>query len=1745
MTHRPTSASAASLLPLRRGGWLLLALTAWLLAACGEETLRAASPPECGDGSVDEGEQCDDNDDRSRDGCSSSCEIEAGYACVGEPSVCTAAAEDTGGSGDTGVTDTGGSGDTGVADTGGSGDTTVTDTGGSGDADVIEDSSGSGDTTDTTADTTDPGPPRCGDGLVRPGERCDDGNTDNSDGCNSACFVEPNFGCVGEPSICTATDLAPVCGNSVMEAGEVCDDGNTSSGDGCTVRCNLEAGFACSGSPSVCVVDLCRGVSCTALEGACQAAVCNPSTGICDLYPRLDGTFCDDANLCTSGDSCQAGACTGTATVCADTAGGCATGICNPMTGACDATPLPDCTPCEGGSFCAGGTCGGLPPGRAYSFDAASDLADFTTGGSTPWLWDGAEGHSGTGSLRAGTIGASQSSTLTITVDTASASTLRFWVKTSTESCCDELSLTLNGVTETTVWAGTLDWTEVTRPLPVGRNTITFTYSKDTSLDVGSDTVWIDDLDLGTTAGSTCVDNGCGESVFNGTSCVVCEPQPDGAACDTVAGDCTSGTCNRGACIPEPVANGTSCNAGSECAVGSCRAGVCDGSTVVPDCTPCAGGTDFCGGGVCGGSGATVVDFSDAADTAAFTTVTGSAWSADAAQGHDAPAAFRSGATATSATSRTRFTTTVTSAGTELRFWLKTSSESGFDKLRLYVNGTVDATTWSGETAWTEVVRTLPVGTVTIEFEYGKDGSGISGSDAVWIDDLSVTSGASRSCLAGACGDSIFNGTTCLFCDSSFEGVSCDTDAGDCVSNSCTGGACVANPVANGSNCASGSECAVGSCSDGTCAITPLSDCTTCAGGTEFCAGGLCGGVSSDLRYGFETAADLAAFRMQGAQPWATSTVAPHSGTSAMKSGTIADSQRSRATLSLTLDRASTLTFWLKTSSESTYDKLVLVINGTDDATTWSGETAWTQVTRPVPAGATTIEFAYRKDISNAVGSDAVWVDDITIADAGNQCAGSACGDSVFDGTACVSCDLSFEGLACENDPTDCNLGVCAAGRCAPQPVSNGADCVGADDPCNVGACLDGSCTGFPVDNGTACPGFDDACNAGACIDGVCSAVPLDDGTNCDTDFSDCLAAACVAGRCQPQPVADCSICGAAGDGLCGGGTCQSISGAQRYGFEGSTATTPFTMSGNTWFVDTTNRQSGGASLRSPVTAVSTTHSASLSVTAGPGQSYSFWLLTSSEANADYLIFAVDGVQQGRWSGLGVWTRFEGALTAGVHTLTWSYSKDAASAAGSDTVWVDDIVIGSSNACGADSCGISVLSGGSCVACDAPAPDCTLCAGGTDVCVGGRCGGVGSEGFFEDFEDSVTTAITPGSSSIWGRDASAPSQGGMAYRSGTIAAGATSSFRAGVTLASPGAVTFDYRVSAGAGDLLKFFVDGVEKLSVGGERPWASANYPLAAGSHNMEWRFTRSAAAAVGDNAAWIDVIAAGDATACGGDVCGAQGYDGANCQLCPLRVDGASCDSDAADCMGATCAAGSCLSQPLPDGLSCDGDTADCLDATCNSGLCVASGRADCASCGTAGNQFCAGGECGGLTNPGQIDFERPDAFSLFTTTGQVLWTTTTDRPRTPGSTAARVGRVGNGRQGILRLSIDLPSAGTLSFAYLRRMTTGTGTNDSTYFYVDPGATLTTTSAAAAWTGASTLWETTSLPVTAGRHEFVWQYSSQLTTGNYPNDDRMFYLDDLVFSALAACTSPDTCTSSLYDGAACLACDTGLCAP
>jgi cysteine-rich repeat protein len=62
----------------------------------------------------------------------------------------------------------------------------------------------------------------CGNGVVDPGEACDDGNGSNTDACLTSC-------------------VAASCGDGFLHAGvEACDDGNRVSGDGCSATCVVE-----------------------------------------------------------------------------------------------------------------------------------------------------------------------------------------------------------------------------------------------------------------------------------------------------------------------------------------------------------------------------------------------------------------------------------------------------------------------------------------------------------------------------------------------------------------------------------------------------------------------------------------------------------------------------------------------------------------------------------------------------------------------------------------------------------------------------------------------------------------------------------------------------------------------------------------------------------------------------------------------------------------------------------------------------------------------------------------------------------------------------------------------------------------------------------------------------------------------------------------------------------------------------------------------------------------------------------------------------------------------------------------------------------------------------------------------------------------------------------------------------------------------------------------------------------------
>lgn len=130
----------------------------------------------CGNGILSGAEACDDKNTSSGDGCSSACVVEAGFRCtrIGRP--CT---------------------------------------------------------------------PICGDGLIVGTETCDDGNEVGGDGCSESCLTEPGWDCSAE--VCRRSDAGVVgpsgyCGDGVIQGAEECDDGSANDDGnylGCSLRCRV------------------------------------------------------------------------------------------------------------------------------------------------------------------------------------------------------------------------------------------------------------------------------------------------------------------------------------------------------------------------------------------------------------------------------------------------------------------------------------------------------------------------------------------------------------------------------------------------------------------------------------------------------------------------------------------------------------------------------------------------------------------------------------------------------------------------------------------------------------------------------------------------------------------------------------------------------------------------------------------------------------------------------------------------------------------------------------------------------------------------------------------------------------------------------------------------------------------------------------------------------------------------------------------------------------------------------------------------------------------------------------------------------------------------------------------------------------------------------------------------------------------------------------------------------------------
>ncbi len=197
----------------------------------------------------------------------------------------------------------------------------------------------------------------------------DDGITCTLDVCD-----EPTLTFIHQPQHSLCKDLNP-CTTDFCQAGSGCIHSNNAAacddGEICTTGDACADGKCVGGAPSplpqcACLIDadcpddgnkcngklVCQANKCVVLAGSvvtcpdlgeqCKEGVCNPLTGLCQATSKPTGTVCNDGNLCTTGEVCDAsGQCKGTKSPCDDGLFCNGTEACDPAIGLCQSGPLP------------------------------------------------------------------------------------------------------------------------------------------------------------------------------------------------------------------------------------------------------------------------------------------------------------------------------------------------------------------------------------------------------------------------------------------------------------------------------------------------------------------------------------------------------------------------------------------------------------------------------------------------------------------------------------------------------------------------------------------------------------------------------------------------------------------------------------------------------------------------------------------------------------------------------------------------------------------------------------------------------------------------------------------------------------------------------------------------------------------------------------------------------------------------------------------------------------------------------------------------------------------------------------------------------------------------------------------------------------------------------------------------------------------------------------------------------------
>ncbi len=316
----------------------------------------------------------------------------------------------------------------------------------------------------------------------------------------------------------------------------------------------------------------------------------------------------------------------------------------------------------------------------------------------------------------------------------------------------------------------------------------------------------------------------------------------------------------------------------------------------------------------------------------------------------------------------TFFETTISGPATVSFRWA-VSSEATYDFLRVAIDGT-EQTAISGSVAFETKTFALPSGSHVMRWTYTKDETVGEGSDAGFVDALSITSLqkpaiTSAANAAGTVGQAFSYQIAGTNSPTSYSVTG--TLPGNVTVNTGTG---LISGTPSGSGTFNVTIGATNSSGTGTAPLT-----------INIASGGIALDAALDTPgRNFVTGGDL---------PWVGQNTVTFDGADAAKSGAIVASQESR--FETTITGPVTVSFRWKVDSEEGYDYLrvfvddfTLPVNGVGGAqlAQISGSVDWTLQSIPVGAGDHVVRWTYAKDATLSVGADAGWVDVLTISSA-------------------------------------------------------------------------------------------------------------------------------------------------------------------------------------------------------------------------------------------------------------------------------------------------------------------------------------------------------------------------------------------------------------------------------------------------------------------------------------------------------------------------------------------------------------------------------------------------------------------------------------------------------------------------------------------------------------------------------------------------------------------------------------------